>query len=74
MVQLQGSQATPVNSSSSSITYQSTPLLVTEEFDSGAGNAYYEGERGPLGDVEFSRNKLCKKIMGMCYLTGKKTH
>ena len=64
-----------MNSSSSSITDQSTPLLVTEEFDSWAGkNAYYEGERGPLGDVEFSRNKLCKKIMGMCYLTGEKTH
>ena len=56
MVQLQGSPATPVNSSSSSITYQSTPLLVTEEFDSGAGNAYYEGERGPLCDIDFSRN------------------
>ncbi|XVF66145.1 hypothetical protein PTKIN_Ptkin10aG0011700 [Pterospermum kingtungense] len=38
----EASPATPVNSSSSSITDQSTPLLVTEEFDSGAGNAYYE--------------------------------
>ncbi|XWS14166.1 hypothetical protein CRYUN_Cryun36dG0100400 [Craigia yunnanensis] len=40
--ELQGSPATPGNSNSSSITDQSTPLLVTEEFDSGAHNAYYE--------------------------------
>ncbi|XWS53541.1 hypothetical protein CRYUN_Cryun10bG0010100 [Craigia yunnanensis] len=40
--ELQGSPVTPVNSSSSTITDQSTPLLVTEEFDSRAGNAYYE--------------------------------
>ncbi|XVF38828.1 hypothetical protein REPUB_Repub20aG0135800 [Reevesia pubescens] len=42
------SSATPVNSNSSSISDQSTPLLVTEEFDSAAGNAYYESERGSL--------------------------
>ncbi|XVF28232.1 hypothetical protein REPUB_Repub15cG0011800 [Reevesia pubescens] len=40
--ELQGSPATSGNSNSSSITDQSTPLLVTEEFDSGAGHAYYE--------------------------------
>ncbi|XVE82240.1 hypothetical protein DITRI_Ditri15bG0132100 [Diplodiscus trichospermus] len=40
--ELQGSPATPGNSNSSSITDQSTPLLSTEEFDSGAGNLYYE--------------------------------
>ena len=56
MVQLHGSPATLVNSSSSSVSDQSTPLLVVEEFDSGAGNAYSEGERGPLSDVEYSRN------------------
>ena len=62
-----------MNSSSSSITDQSTPLLVTEEFDSWAGeNAYYEGERGPLGDVEFSRNKLCKKNNGNVLFDGEK--
>ncbi|GMJ12270.1 CALMODULIN-BINDING TRANSCRIPTION ACTIVATOR 6 [Hibiscus trionum] len=36
------SPATQVNSNSSSITDQSTPLLVTEEFDSGIANAFYE--------------------------------
>ncbi|XWS08510.1 hypothetical protein CRYUN_Cryun40dG0008700 [Craigia yunnanensis] len=40
--ELHGSPATLVNSSSSSVTDQSTPLLVVEEFDSGAGNAYSE--------------------------------
>ncbi|XP_022721859.1 calmodulin-binding transcription activator 5-like [Durio zibethinus] len=40
--ELQGSPATPVNSNSSSNSDQSTSLLVTKEFDSGAGNAYYE--------------------------------
>ncbi|KAK8493591.1 hypothetical protein V6N13_135961 [Hibiscus sabdariffa] len=38
----QGSPATPGNSNSSSISDQSTPLNVVEEFDSGVGNAYYE--------------------------------
>lgn len=56
MVQSQGSPATPVNSNSSSISDQSTPLLVTEEFDSGAGNINYEGEIETLGDIEFSTN------------------
>ncbi|XP_017974984.1 PREDICTED: calmodulin-binding transcription activator 5 [Theobroma cacao] len=42
----QGSPATPVNSNSSSISDQSTPLLVTEEFDSGAGNINYEEPSG----------------------------
>ncbi|OMO53573.1 IQ motif, EF-hand binding site [Corchorus capsularis] len=41
--ELQGSPATPVNSNSSTISDQSTPLLVTDEFDSAAGNAFYEG-------------------------------
>ncbi|KAK8671197.1 hypothetical protein V6N13_037802 [Hibiscus sabdariffa] len=39
--ELQGSPTTPVNSNSC-LTDQSTPLLLTEEFDSGATNAYYE--------------------------------
>ncbi|XP_039067145.1 calmodulin-binding transcription activator 5-like isoform X1 [Hibiscus syriacus] len=38
--ELQGSPATPVNSNSC-LTDQSTTLLLTEEFDSGATNAYY---------------------------------
>ncbi|GMJ08377.1 CALMODULIN-BINDING TRANSCRIPTION ACTIVATOR 6 [Hibiscus trionum] len=38
----QGSPATPGISNSSSISDQSTPLNVMEEFDSGVGNAYYE--------------------------------
>ncbi|KAA3481153.1 calmodulin-binding transcription activator 5-like isoform X1 [Gossypium australe] len=42
MVKLQGSPATPVNSNSCLTTDQSTPLLVMEDFDSGAANAYYE--------------------------------
>ncbi|GMI93000.1 hypothetical protein HRI_002969300 [Hibiscus trionum] len=37
----EGSPATPVNSNSC-LTNQSTPLLLTEELDSGATNAYYE--------------------------------
>ncbi|TYJ15508.1 hypothetical protein E1A91_A10G188100v1 [Gossypium mustelinum] len=40
--ELQGSPATPVNSNSCLTTDQSTPLLVMEDFDSGAANAYYE--------------------------------
>ncbi|KAK8572062.1 hypothetical protein V6N13_047684 [Hibiscus sabdariffa] len=36
------SPAMQVNSNSSSITDQSTPLLVAEEFDSGIANAFYE--------------------------------
>ncbi|TYI63617.1 hypothetical protein E1A91_D09G030400v1 [Gossypium mustelinum] len=39
------------HSNSSLLTDQSTPLLVTEEFDSGIANTYSEGERS-LGDVE----------------------
>ncbi|TYJ15512.1 hypothetical protein E1A91_A10G188100v1 [Gossypium mustelinum] len=38
----EGSPATPVNSNSCLTTDQSTPLLVMEDFDSGAANAYYE--------------------------------
>ncbi|XVE65542.1 hypothetical protein DITRI_Ditri08aG0007900 [Diplodiscus trichospermus] len=48
----EGSPATTMNSSSSSVTDQSTPLLVTEELDSGAGNACYED----LGDSFKVRN------------------
>ncbi|XP_052478748.1 calmodulin-binding transcription activator 5 isoform X3 [Gossypium raimondii] len=40
--ELQGSPATPVNSNSCLTTDQSTPLLVMEDFDSGAANAYYK--------------------------------
>lgn len=47
--QLQVSLAT--HSNSSLLTDQSTPLLVTEEFDSGIANTYSEGEKS-LGDVE----------------------
>ncbi|KAL4273381.1 hypothetical protein GQ457_13G023910 [Hibiscus cannabinus] len=38
----EASPATQVNSNSSSITDQSTPLLVTEEFDSEIANAFYQ--------------------------------
>lgn len=41
MIQLQGSPVTPVNSHSSSISEQSTPQLISEEFDSSAGHACY---------------------------------
>ncbi|TYJ17711.1 hypothetical protein E1A91_A09G071800v1 [Gossypium mustelinum] len=53
----QGSPATPGNSNSSSITDQSTPLNVMEEFDSGAGNAYYE-EPGNSVDVRNHEMRL----------------
>ncbi|KAB2012225.1 hypothetical protein ES319_D09G075000v1 [Gossypium barbadense] len=53
----QGSPATPGNSNSSSITDQSTPINVMEEFDSGAGNAYYE-EPGNSVDVRNHEMRL----------------
>ncbi|XP_044500808.1 calmodulin-binding transcription activator 5 isoform X2 [Mangifera indica] len=43
--ELQRSPATPPNSQSSSVSDQSAPLLLPEEFDSGAGRAYYAGEK-----------------------------
>ncbi|XVF62490.1 hypothetical protein PTKIN_Ptkin09bG0012200 [Pterospermum kingtungense] len=52
--ELQGSPATPVNSNSSSISDQS-PLLVTEEFDSGVGNAYYEE---PSNNVDVRNHEM----------------
>ncbi|CAK7326385.1 unnamed protein product [Dovyalis caffra] len=41
----EGSPATPVNSHSSSVSDQSAPLLLSEEFDSGAAGAYCVGEK-----------------------------
>ncbi|XP_021637152.2 calmodulin-binding transcription activator 5 isoform X3 [Hevea brasiliensis] len=45
----EGSPVTPMNSNSSSVSDQS-PWLLSEEFDSGAGHAYYAGMKEPLGD------------------------
>jgi hypothetical protein len=50
MIQLQGSPATPVNSHSSSVSDQSAPRLLSEEFDSGAARAYDSSEKD-LGNV-----------------------
>ncbi|XP_031264452.1 calmodulin-binding transcription activator 5-like isoform X1 [Pistacia vera] len=41
----EGSPATPPNSHSSSVSDQSAPWRLPEEFDSGAGRAYYAGEK-----------------------------
>ncbi|KAI9197003.1 hypothetical protein LWI28_028938 [Acer negundo] len=41
----QGSPVTPMNSHSSSVSDQSTPWPLSEEFDSAAGHAYYAGEK-----------------------------
>ncbi|CAL1413105.1 unnamed protein product [Linum trigynum] len=43
--ELQGSPATTVNSNSSSVSDPSTPWLLAEEFDSGAGLGYSAGEK-----------------------------
>ncbi|KAL5782177.1 hypothetical protein ACOSP7_007206 [Xanthoceras sorbifolium] len=43
--ELQGSPVTPMNSHSSSVSDQSTPWPLSEEFDSAAGCAYYAGEK-----------------------------
>ncbi|KAL4310776.1 hypothetical protein GQ457_01G021400 [Hibiscus cannabinus] len=51
----QGSPATPGNSNSSSISDQSTPLNVVEEFDSGAGNAYYEEPNNSVDVINHER-------------------
>ncbi|KAJ4722051.1 Calmodulin-binding transcription activator [Melia azedarach] len=42
----EGSPVTPPNSLSSSVSDQSTPLLLSEEFDSGAGQALCAGKKG----------------------------
>lgn len=39
----EGTPATPPNSHSSSVSDQSAPLLLSEEFNSGAGHAYFAG-------------------------------
>ncbi|XP_037491917.1 calmodulin-binding transcription activator 5 isoform X2 [Jatropha curcas] len=49
--EFQGSPVTPMNSNSSSISDQS-PWLISEEFDSGAGNAYHTGEKEHLGPTD----------------------
>lgn len=51
MVHLQGSPATPPNSHSSSVSDQPASWLLPEEFDSGAGQAYYAGEKELAGYV-----------------------
>lgn len=57
MTQLQRSPATPPNSQSSSVSDQSAPLLLPEEFDSGAGRAYYAGEKELAGN--FAVELIC---------------
>ncbi|CAI0467083.1 unnamed protein product [Linum tenue] len=58
--ELQGSPATPVNSNSSSASDPSTPWLLAEEFDSGAGLGYSAGEkqRIDLGNLPVSDHQL----------------
>lgn len=50
IVWLQGTPATPPNSHSSSISDQSAPLLLSEEFNSGAGHAYSAGGKELQGN------------------------
>lgn len=45
MIQSQGSPATPVNSTSSSASGPTGPLILSEDLDSGTNNAYTEGEK-----------------------------
>lgn len=50
IIWLQGTPTTPPNSHSSSVSDQSAPLLLSEEFNSGAGHTFFAGGKELRGN------------------------